>query len=116
MKSVCDAFDLFVRDYYTFAMSQLPEIRCDPPLTKVFVIRGKEDWEQTLRFVEKLSGMSKHWAKHAKAVWWTMPETREDRLKMGSEVMSDAYVDYDAYIAIHETKFTGRNMLDADEF
>lgn len=120
MKAICDGFDRFVKDFYPFAIKGL-QLRVDPPLTRVLVVCDPgemEDWEKTLRFVEKVAGMPEDWTKDAEALWWMMPETtREERLKLGPNVLSDAWVDYDAYIVLHQAKLcTDHNTLNAREF
>lgn len=105
-RSVCAGFDKFVKDFYEFAGRQLPDLRgVESPLTRVLVCEDDEAWEETLRFVQRLSGMEDGFADDADAVWWMMPETREERLALGPNVLGDAWVDYDAYIALHEAKF-----------
>jgi len=118
MKSVCNGFDRYVKDFYPFVINNLQDLRgAEPPLTRVLVIRDAKEWKRTLRLVHYISGMSENFAKDANAVWWMMPATLDERLALGSEILSDSWVDYDAYIALNESKFiTPENTLSGRQF
>jgi hypothetical protein len=106
MKSFCVGFDRYVQDFYHFASGQLSELNgVRPPVTRVLMIQDDKEWKRTLRFAQKLSGMTEEFAENVYGIWWFMPETLDERLALGSDVLADAWVDFDAYVALRESKF-----------